>query len=249
MLILKLGGAAITDKAISNTPHLDHIRRIAEVLAQHPQPMILIHGAGSYGHITAQEYTLHLGYQEEKQLRALVQLQTQLHDLNRIVVENLVAAGLPAMTVHPASMCILKATRIDQLFIDPIRHMLDLGLLPVLYGDCVWDTEQTFGIISGDQLAVYLANAFGAEQVAFGTNVDGVLDADGQVISEFNLTMAISRHASGHMDVTGGMQGKLQEIAALQNPNTKTHIFNLQHIENLARLLAGDESVGTRLVR
>jgi isopentenyl phosphate kinase len=245
MLILKLGGAAITDKARANTLRPDQLRVIAQLLAQHSQPMILIHGAGSYGHVIAQEYNLQNGYSAEAQRGALVQLQLQLHELNRLVVENLVAAGLPAMTVHPASMCLMKGGRIETFLLDPIRYMLNVELLPVLYGDCVWDRQQTFGILSGDQLVVYLANALGAEVVAFGTNVDGVLDSEGQVMRQFQISGDLANHQVGHVDVTGGMLGKLREIARLKNLRTRVHIFNLE--THLAQFLAGDEP-GTRII-
>jgi isopentenyl phosphate kinase len=245
MLILKLGGAAITDKAHANTPRLDQIQSIAHLLAQYPQPMILIHGAGSFGHVIAQEYDLQNGYSGEAQREALVQLQLQLHNLNSLVVENLVAAGLPAMTIHPASMCVMKGGRIETFWLDPILNMLNLGLLPVLYGDCVWDTQQTFGILSGDQLVVYLANAVGADRVAFGTDVQGVLDAEGKVIRQFLISAALTDHQMSHADVTGGMLGKLGEITHLKNPHTQVHIFNLER--QLAQFLAGDEP-GTRII-
>ena len=218
MLILKLGGAAITDKSIPNTAHHTQIERIAAQLAAHQQPMVLVHGAGSFGHILAKEYRLQDGYQDESQRAALIQLQQQLHELNSIVVDALIKAGVPAMTVHPASMCVMRGLRIDRIFVDPLQHMLNLGIVPVLYGDCVWDLEQGFGILSGDQLVIHLANELEADRVAFGTNVAGVLDSDGGVIARIDdLDVHIGTVGdSHHTDVTGGMRGKLNEIADIR---------------------------------
>src|SRR5687767_14486306 len=220
MLILKLGGAAITDKTRASTANPEMIRQIAGLLAKYPQPMILIHGAGSFGHIIAEQHDLQHGYKNPEQLPALVQLQQDLHALNRIVVDALVGAGLPAVPFHPASMCIMKDGRITSLFTEPIERALALRLIPVLYGDCVWDQAQTFGIISGDQLMVYLANQLKADRLAFGTNVDGVLDANGAVISHLPLHAHITDNTQGpqRSDVTGGMFGKLREIKYLAHP-------------------------------
>lgn len=246
MLILKLGGAAITDKVTPNTARLDVIAQIAGLLAAYSQPMVLVHGAGSFGHILAQEHALHLGYQNEAQRLALVQLQLQLHDLNRYVIEGLCAAGLPAMTVHPASMCLLEKGRIAAFFIEPIQRMLEMGVLPVLYGDCVWDRGQGFGIISGDQLVVYLANELKADRVAFGTNVDGVLDGSGRAIPRLDYAaQIIDAHADPRrVDVTGGIQGKLAEIRRIRDPKVHTWIFNLQKLDQLEAVLKG-EGAGT----
>ena len=249
MLILKLGGAAITDKATPDTARLDQIEQIASLLAQYPQPMVLVHGAGSYGHILAGEFALQEGHQNDEQLAALVRLQMQLHELNGIVVRALVEHGIPAMSVHPASMCVMKGRRIHHIFTEPLHYMLHLKLVPVLYGDCVWDVEQGFGILSGDQLMIHLANELGADRVAFGTNVAGVLDGEGRVIPQIDALDTIVVGESEHTDVTGGMLGKLGEIRRLRQPGTRTWIFELADTEAFARVLQGQGGVGTLITK
>lgn len=246
MLILKLGGAAITDKSTANTANSDAIHQIAALIARYPQPLILIHGAGSFGHIIARDYNLHLGYQGDHQREGLIKLQMALHELNTLVIQALWQQGLPAMTVHPASMCVQENKRIVDFFLEPVQHMLGMGLIPVLYGDCVWDRGQKFSIISGDQLAVYLANHLHAKRLAFGTNVDGVLDANGQVIPQLDARTRISTQQSGVADVTGGMLGKVQEIAGVKTAQTR--IFNIQKMDQLERILANDGEVGTLII-
>jgi isopentenyl phosphate kinase len=250
MLILKLGGAAITDKTRANTANREGIRQIAKRLAAYRQPILLIHGAGSFGHIIAEQHDLQHGHQRPEQLPALVRLQQDLHTLNQIVVDALVEAGLPSVPIHPASMCVMENGRLVSLFMEPIERALKLDLIPVLYGDCVWDRAQTFGIISGDQLAVYLANELKADRLAFGTNVDGVLDADGKVITRLPLGAQITDQTQGprRSDVTGGMMGKLDEISHLNNPSARTWIFNLQKLDVLEKVLAGNEQAGTLVV-
>ncbi|NJL95813.1 MAG: hypothetical protein HC915_19820 [Anaerolineae bacterium] len=117
--------------------------------------------------------------------------------------------------------------------------------MPVLYGDCVWDRAQTFGILSGDQLVVMLANRLGARRVGLGTNVDGVLDEAGQPLAEWRAGAGLAGvGGSGAVDVTGGMRGKLAELAALQG--AEACIFNLTKPEHLEKWLAG-APVGTRI--
>lgn len=248
MLILKLGGAAITDKATPNSVRLDVLRQVSETLAKYPQPLILIHGAGSFGHILAKEYKLHLGFQDESQKMALVRLQQQLHALNQHVVNALVEVGLPAFPIHPTSMCVMEDRRISDFFLETVNRTLGVGLMPVLYGDCVWDKKQQFGIVSGDQIAIYLADQLHINRIAFGTNVDGILDSSGTVIPQFNLQTLAQVGEAETTDVTGGMLGKLQEIAELKNPTAQIHIFNLLKQQHLERILTGEGEVGTLLV-
>jgi isopentenyl phosphate kinase len=129
--------------------------------------------------------------------------------------------------------------------------MLGLGLVPVLYGDCVWDVEQGFGILSGDQLVIHLANELHADRVAFGTNVAGVLDGDGRVIPHIHKldSMLGTVGESQHTDVTGGMLGKLDEIGRFHQPGARTWIFELADSEAFAQVLQGQGEVGTLITR
>jgi isopentenyl phosphate kinase len=251
MLILKLGGAALTDKSTPNTARIDQIDQFAQLLAAYPQPLVLVHGAGSFGHILAEEYRLHEGSQGEEQRAALVQLQLQLHNLNTIIVKALVAAGIPAITLHPASMCVTKGRRIHKIFGDPLRHMIGMGIVPVLYGDCVWDVEQGFCILSGDQLVIHLANELKADRVAFGTNVAGVLDGKGRAVPHIhNLDTLIDVVGESEQpDVTGGMLGKLSEIGQIHSPGARVWIFELGDTEAFARILQGQADVGTLITK
>lgn len=246
MLILKLGGAAITDKHRANTPHIEALAAVAGLLAAHPQPMILVHGAGSFGHILAKEQHLAEGYHDPAQRVALGQLQSQLLQLNQHVMTALHGAGLLALAYQPSALCILEEGRIVDFFLEPLRQALAMGIMPVLYGDCVWDRARGFQILSGDQLVVYLANAFRATRAAFGTNVDGVLDSRGQVIPQLNLGDQIGQLESGAADVTGGMAGKLAELATLQTATAQ--IFNLNQPGQLAAVLSQKGTAGTLIL-
>ncbi len=247
--LLKLGGAAITHKDQPNTLRAEALARIADDLAHTTGPMLLVHGAGSFGHHLAREHALQAGYQTPSQRAALAALQRDLHHLNAQVIEALSARDIPAVPFHPASLCVMAGGRLTTLLLEPIQRALALGLWPVLYGDCVWDRAQTFGILSGDQLLIYLADALGAARVGFGTNVPGVLDAQDAVLPHLtraDLASLGGRSASG-ADVTGGMRGKLAEIARLHSPHTTLWIFDLLDDTARARFLAGDDDLGTRI--
>jgi len=243
MLILKLGGAGITAKETPNTVNAPALARLARALADAPRPLLLVHGAGSFGHILAKAYALERGYQGEHQRPALVQLQAQLAALNRQVIAALLEVGLLAVPYAPSALCVTRGGRIADFHLAPLRHALRHGLLPVVYGDCVWDESQGFSILSGDQLLVYLANQLGARRCAFGTNVDGVLDRAGRVIPRLAYGERVDEQRGAQVaDVTGGMLGKLREIAEIQDRQMPTYIFNLHSDSALAAILRGQDA-------
>jgi len=70
IVILKFGGSVITDKK-SEIPKVNHkaLDRICNILKDKERNMIIVHGAGSYGHPIAKRYALAEGLdgsQEQK---------------------------------------------------------------------------------------------------------------------------------------------------------------------------------------
>ena len=59
IIILKFGGSVITDKK-SEIPKVNHkvLDRICNILKDKERNMIIVHGAGSYGHPIAKRYAL-----------------------------------------------------------------------------------------------------------------------------------------------------------------------------------------------
>lgn len=202
--------------------------------------LILVHGAGSFGHPQA----VSTGLDKKFSANGVSQVHRAVNKLNERFVCALIDAGVNAVPVHPISCMIAKSGRITTMLTDPIQHMIDNGIVPVLHGDVVMDTETTSSIISGDQIVTYLANIFEPGRIGLGTNVDGVLDEHGEVIpcitpASFN---DIERHIeqSNHTDVTGGMMGKVCELLLL----AESRIFNASKANAVTDFLEGKD-IGT----
>ena len=94
-------------------------------------------------------------------------------------------------------------------------------------------------------MAVACAAAFGARQLIFLTDVEGVLDGAGQVRPV--LTVAESERLIAGGVATGGMQAKLNAaLAALAGGVEQVRIAPGAAEGVLARILAGGE-IGTRM--
>jgi acetylglutamate kinase len=99
--------------------------------------------------------------------------------------------------------------------------------------------------VNADQMAVACAAAFGARQLVFLTDVDGVRDGAGQVRTV--LSGAESRELIAAGVATGGMQAKLNAaLAALAGGVEQVRIAPGAAPDILARVLEG-EPVGTRM--
>ena len=135
-----------------------------------------------------------------------------------------------------------------------IQQLLDTGLVPVMYGDAVLDTEQGFAILSGDQLIVRLAIELDAERVIFGSDVDGIftsnpkLHSDAKLIPKVSLSnMTADVGDTTFTDVTGGMMGKLNEAEDAVKAGTEVVFLNATAIDRVRMALRGEKVMGTLL--
>ena len=245
--ILKIGGSILTDKSRELSARPEEIDRIAAEIASCPEDLVLVHGAGSFGHIPAKRFGLPHNFSRE----GLRITHLSVARLCEMVVEALGRAGVECLPVHPLSTAMLRQGRIESFFLEPVLEMIKEGIMPVLHGDVAMDASKGAAIVSGDQLVAYLAGQLQAEIVAVGSNVDGVLVSGKPLpkLSRDDLSLFQSDiGASAGVDVTGGMRGKLLELLELADRGTESVIFHAGREGNIIRALKG-ERVGTRIVR
>jgi isopentenyl phosphate kinase len=246
LTVLKIGGSIITEKS-SPVPKArnDEITRIAKEIAFGHSNLVIVHGAGSFGHPLALKYKL----TEQFHARGVIETHRSVKELNFIIVDALVSAGVQAVPVHPFNSFMLENGRIKEMFIDPIQEMLDRQLVPVLHGDVVMDKTRGAAVLSGDQIVPYIAGKLGADNIGIGSNTNGVLDADGQTIpvitpASFNKIRSLIG-GSSHTDVTGGMLGKVQELVDLADlTKIESRIFNAASAGSIQEFMKG-AAIGT----
>lgn len=257
-VILKLGGSVITDKSKPMTPKQGEIERLArEIALAHVERLVIVHGGGSYGHPLAKKYKIAEGYENRKQLLGFSLTREAMVTLNQIVVDQLIRRNVPSVGVQPSAIATTQNGRINRIELDPLRRMLELRLVPVLYGDAVLDAKLGFTILSGDQLAVELALSLGSNLVVFGVDVDGLCTADPKADPAARLLETVGREQLEAMvssiggsrtpDVTGGMKGKVREALPLVRRGIKVHIVNACSPENVYKALVGRKVRGTVL--
>lgn len=270
---MKLGGSLITDKTRPYTPLLDVMDDLAQqivgTLQTQPDLRLVIgHGAGSFGHVAASEYKTRDGYPhasplihrerdatEDSYWKGFAEVWYQASSLNRHVMEALHKSGLRTIALPPSASVIASDGQVAVWETTPIRMALAAGIVPVIFGDVVFDEVRGGTILSTETLFNYLVKALSPDRIL-------LAGLEAAVWEDFpTRTRRIERitpasfdgikHGVGKSaaaDVTGGMEAKVKEMLALaqENPGLKIQIFSGVEPGNLARTLLG-ETLGTEI--
>lgn len=248
LIILKIGGSTITEKGSISRAREAEIERISSEIAAFRKDsdshLIIVHGAGSFGHPQALKYKLSEGFNALGTYITHISVKV----LNSKVVEALNNAGAYALPVHPLSSCLLENGRIIDFQLGSIIVMLEKGIIPVIHGDVVMDRINGASVLSGDRIIGHLAIALNASHIGAGTDVDGVIDDKDAIIKKITpvnfVDLKKSIKGSGSTDVTGGMLGKVSELLELANKGISSRIFNASRKGGVSRFLYG-EDIGT----
>lgn len=254
MHLVKLGGSVLTDKARTTTKRTAAIRRLSRELAEARADLVLVHGAGSFGHIKARKHRLAAGYLDDDQLPAVAEVQRDVRALNLAVLDGLRAAGLRPVSLPPSAIARLDDGELASLDLDVFRRYHDLGFTPVTFGDVVLDRRRWFAICSGDLLMRALAEAFRPEAAIFVADVDGVYTADPKRVKSARLLPEIRPGDVGAIDttaktddVTGGLAGKLDRMFAVAKYVDRCLLVNGLKKGRLLAALRGEDVVATRV--
>ena len=256
--ILKIGGSVITDKSKELQVRMQVINRLAEEIQKASiQNLVIVHGGGSFGHPLAQKYAISEGLKEETQKHGFSETHHVMTVLNGLFMDALIWRDIPAVSITPSSCIIAKDGRIEIFEDTPLRILLKLGFLPVLYGDAVLDLNLGFTIVSGDQLVSILAIKLNAEHVIVGVDVDGLYADDPKIKKSArifrHLTLDELRKQLDRIrkpescDVTGGMYGKITELSRAVEYGIPVTIVNAARPNYVYKALKGKKVESTSI--
>ena len=135
--IIKLGGSVITDKSSYREIRKEKLSEICKQLLNSSKPFILIHGAGSFGHIIAEKHSINDGFKDKNQLDGLTKIRQDMTFLTQEVVACLIENNIKAMSFQTSALAFMKGAEV-LYFLDPIEKSLNLGICPVLSGDILF---------------------------------------------------------------------------------------------------------------
>lgn len=254
LVVVKLGGSVITDKGKPFTLNHDVVKRLGREVAEaaDKNPVIVVHGGGSYAHPVAKKYSVADGYRSERHLAGFIETSVIVRRLSLEVVSCLVDGGLRAISIPAAAIFTTRSGKIMSCNLEPIFSAIRIGVTPVTSGDAVFDRDLGFTVLSGDTIAAYLASRLRARRMIYAVDVDGVyvrdlVTGEVRVVGEFSRGMKIEPLGGRGEDVTGGIVNKLEEGFMAAESGVEVLLVN-GLVENRVRdAILGRDVVGTRL--
>lgn len=254
IMIVKIGGSVITDK---NTPFSlkeDILDDLIEQIQKSNQKCIVVHGAGSFAHPLAKKYDIVSGQNNKigDQILGLTKTHNGVAKLNSIIINKLLEKKIPAMPIQSSAVFHQETMSSDTLT-KTIINMLDLKIIPILYGDIIFGLENAFSIISGDKIIGEICKQFTNLEKPPKYHIRKVIfcfDQDGLFIEDENQKMKMVSKIENHkienlkfypmkenIDVTGGIVGKLHESIEISKLNIPVQLINGKKEEYLLKAL------------
>ena len=266
LTFIKFGGSIITDKHQAETPDLATIRRLAGELraardADQSLQIILGHGSGSFGHWYAEHYGVHRGIAPDGDWTGFALTAAAALRLNRIVVDELLRAGVPALSLQPSATLRSVGGKLIAWDTATLHTALERRLMPVIHGDVAFDETQGSAIISTELLLDYLARdpALTPQRIilvgeAAVFTADPRHDPQAERIPEINASnIDVVLHGAGAshgVDVTGGMRSKIEQMWRLVQALPGLCVYLIGPAPDLLRqtLLGQETGQGTVIV-
>lgn len=241
LTFLKLGGSLITDKLTPRTVRPDVLKRLCKEIAsaRERDPNLLLvlgHGSGSFGHVAAKQYATRDGIPltppsnsprrrgelEGGYWHGFTEVWHEARALNVHVMDALRAAGIPSMALPGSASVIAHDGKVAAWDVTPFWRALENGILPVVYGDVIFDEVRGGTILSTEDLFMHLARKLRPQRVLLSGLEDGIY-ADFpvrkhkvEVVTPQSFSeLSTSIGASAGTDVTGGMDSKVRQMLAL----------------------------------
>lgn len=255
MILIKFGGSVITDKSRPLAASPKKIAGMARAVARIPEPVVVVHGGGSFGHYWSVRYDMHTA-ERRYDTEGVATVKNSMVQLDFIILEKLLAAGAKPYAVPPSGF--MAGPRPIPARVSEVGEIATMSdMTPVTYGDAMWyGTKDNNGsnnggktyILSGDKIMTHMARILRPRLCIFALGEDGlysdleskrlvdIVPASGtaQQMSDGrkkNHRSEVDTKGMGArvMDVTGGMTRKVREAQFIAKMGTAVAFVNGNH--------------------
>ncbi|MDR1940236.1 MAG: acetylglutamate kinase [Clostridiales bacterium] len=256
IVVIKYGGNAMQDAEVTRTV-LEDIS-ILKIVGVYP---VLVHGGGPEINKMLDRLSIKskfingLRVTDAETMRVV---QMSLTSLNKDI-----ASSLNTLGVNAIGICGKDANLINVKKTDPAKYGADLGfvgdivsvnsefLLKLIHDDFVpvissigADKNGASFNLNADTAASSVAAALNAEKLIYLTDVDGIKDASGRLISEISVKQIYGLIDDGV--ISGGMIPKAKAcIEGVENGIKRTHIINGTFKHPILLEIFTDKGIGT----
>ena len=258
LFVVKLGGALLDDSAALSAT----IDSICALHTARPGSVIVVHGGGS----SVDRHLARLGMPTEKRDGIRLTPPDQMIEIsavlsgrvNATIVAELLARGSSAVGLSLADGFLTSSITTTRYSFNPgrvgevvggdaklVHTLLNAGFLPIISSVAV-DAGGDLLNVNADDAAAAIARIVGATRLVFLTDVSGVLDQDGALISQITASEVATLIEQGV--IYGGMIPKINNALATATETGVCVVIAGWRDKNILARLADGESVGSTIL-
>jgi len=242
MILIKLGGSIITNKEKPLSVRRKTINNLAKSLKKINEPMIIVHGGGSYGHYWSVKYNMHTK-EKKYDLRGVAIVKNSMIELNKIILDSLLKNKLNPYCLPPTDF--MSGNKPISKKVKEIEKIAKSGLIPVTYGDALWYGQKKTYILSGDKVMTHLAKILRPRLCIFVLNEDGLYSDLKSKKLIYELRDKRYLISENKMDVTGGMTRKVEEALKISKIGMNVFFVNGNKPERILKAVRNRKFKGT----
>lgn len=242
MILIKLGGSIITNKEKPLSPRKKTTDNIAKQLKKISEPVIIVHGGGSFGHYWSVKYDMHTK-PAKYDSHGIAIVKNSMVELNKIILDSFTKNKLNPYCLPPTDFMSGNKPIISK--VKEIKKIAEADLIPVTFGDALWYGQKKSYILSGDKIMSILAKTLRPRLSIFVLNVDGLYSdfKTKRLIHDMKDQQASIQEIP--MDVTGGMKRKVEEATRISKIGLKVFFVNGNKPQRIVDAIQKNKFEGT----
>ena len=242
MILIKLGGSIITNKQKPLSPRRKTINSILKEIGKIKEPVIIVHGGGSYGHYWSVKYDMHTKPAKTSP-KGVAIVKNSMVELNKIILDSAVKNKINSYCLPPTDF--MNGNKTIKNKILTINDISKSGLTPITFGDALWFGQKKSYILSGDVIMTTIGNILKPRLSLFVLDVDGVYSdlKTKKLIYDFKKEKPEIKN--NKMDVTGGMTRKITEANNMAKAGLKVFFVNGNKPKRITDAVSGKRFEGT----
>lgn len=242
MILIKLGGSIITNKQKPLSPRRKTIDNILKEIGKIKEPIIIVHGGGSYGHYWSVKYDMHTKPAKTSP-KGVAIVKNSMVELNKIILDSAVKNRINSYCLPPTDF--MNGNKAIKSKILTINDISKSGLTPITFGDALWFGQKKSYILSGDVIMTTIGKILKPRLSLFVLDVDGVYSdlKTKKLIHDFKKEKPEIKN--NKMDVTGGMTRKITEANNMAKVGLKIFFVNGNKPKRITDAVSGKRFEGT----
>ncbi|MCE2505508.1 MAG: gamma-glutamyl kinase [Nitrosopumilaceae archaeon] len=242
MILIKIGGSIITNKEKPLSARRKTIDNLTKSLKKIKEPIVIIHGGGSYGHYWSVKYDMHTK-ERKYDLRGVAIVKNSMIELNKIILDSFLKNRLNPYCLPPTDF--MTRNKPITKKVKEVEKISKSGLIPVTFGDALWYGQNKTFILSGDKIMTHFAKILKPKLCIFALNEDGVYSdlKSKKLIHE--LKGERPSISENKMDVTGGMTRKIEEASKIAKMGMNVFFVNGNKPERIVKAVKNRKFEGT----